>query len=143
MIQTTSLALSKKLYEMFGWGGEDCDQLIEKLNPHTGKVIKPFNGINADKQHIVSYGVSRGHINSRNRGEESITPLYNLAYLLEKLPNEHPEDHDHGLYLSVFDNLWIAGYRHYDYTIDSVDADNPTEAAGLLCLELGEKGLLK
>lgn len=120
MIQTTSLELSKKLYEMFGWKSAELHCYVK------------WHDI--DEPNVCDPTCLSDRVGTK---DEFIVWAYDLAYLLEKLPD--------------WTNIWRDGVTkkyfarvHKFMPSDFIEqADNPTEAAGLLCLELGTRKLLK
>lgn len=114
MTKTTSLELSKKLYEAFGW--------------ETGST-----GFNYVSEETLVFGWSTGAI-----------PAYTTDFLLDKLPKEIKSgtlelvayaDHWEAAYSDARGALW-------DTNIGSHASKVPAEALGNLALALKEKGLL-
>ncbi len=123
MMNVARLELSKELYELSGWEGEHCYQLIEILSPDTGHVLR---------KHTVNYAVSLSYVNEQNRKGCRITPLYDLGYLVHKFKGYG------GVEVCYGDKGCIATSQLW-----SVEADTPEDAACLLTIELFKQGILK
>jgi hypothetical protein len=135
-----SLELCKELYELSGWKGEDCYQEIQKYNPYTGKLIKNASGINSERPYIVNYAVSLAHINDQNRGEELITPRYDLGYLLRKLPPTSKI-----VKVSIINGETYGAIHVYKVNEPNltINADTPEDCAAKLAIELIHQRIIK
>lgn len=137
MIAVTSLKLSKKLHEMFPTWDD------------TYLIYSTWQGQSLSR--VIPRSIRSERNNENN--PEKIYPAYDLAYLLDKLPRYIPTykngtnvpADDYQLHIVAdFRDTWTAQYSGLsDLPLYIEHADNPTEAAGLLCLELGKKELLK
>jgi hypothetical protein len=117
---TTSLATSRKIFELTGWTGPD-----KAWQAYT---IKDPDDTLRDRWSL------RSPKPNKPTSKQSI-PAYDLAYLLERLP-------DNTEIFKYPTKFYEATYYSNPGDIEAT-ADNPAEAAGLLVIKLAEAGLLK
>lgn len=116
----TSLEVSKELYELSGWDGTSFFHA---------------EGYERDSYKRVLY--TGGNPSNEAMWGANHTPVYDLGYLLRKLPNWYEwslsQDPD-GFYTMWHDGLEVGGRW---------DADTPEDAAAKLAIELFKQGVLK
>jgi len=110
-MNTANLGLCRELYELSGWDGTE---------------------------HHLSDGYDDYEIQAAEEGGFKDCPLYELGYLLQKLPLE-VRDFPIQLRPNHLRNLWLCGYK-----VSQLDfqADIPEDALCKLAIELFKQGIL-
>jgi len=125
-MKTTSLDISKRLYDLSGWTTGCVHHNIREVDDD-GNTVADHWGIFTERL-----------IPPSDEGP----PAYTLEYLLDKLPRET------NIRKRKHDDLFEVWYGRYDKTPDidgdpiEFKADNPTDAAALLAIALIEGGVI-
>lgn len=140
-MKTTSLELSKKLYEAFPewkdvglWWWKDLR--VYDAYEVNGKKY-PERQVGSGEYELNEYGENELFKPS----EQDYFPAYNTDYLLEKLESVYPQVFREEAGVISEKAIWVADLKGGDgLTLSTGDA--PLEALGNLALALKEKGLL-
>lgn len=127
-MKTTNLELSRELYEAFGW--DDTDFQFQ------------YSGWNGNDWRL-EYGrpTMLDTDADRRYGKQPSFPAYDLAYLLDKLPDQTLVKRYTKAKARDGGTEWVAVVDDHPWNY-TARADNPTDAAGLLALKLREEGIL-
>lgn len=131
MQEYTSLETSKQLYEMFGWSDTSGYYYYKSDGVYGSQIARTLE-------------TKPGWWRISGEPANDTVPMYSLPYLLDKLP----VGLENGEYLQITpapDDQWEFGYAEYGeipYGNPQAVAATPVEAAALLCLELGKRGIL-
>lgn len=139
-MNTSSLELSKELYELSGW--TVTDYVWRHHKPNDASQLELRVAKEAD-----DYRFRNSPEAKRFREENAFYPAYDLGYLLRKLPRQKDMyDLVLATYVDVYTERegWICGFQQRDNFIDPVNiADTPEDAAAKLCIELFKQGIIK
>ena|SRR3990167_2142342 len=123
-MNTTSKDISKRLYELSGWG-DRCEVYFSWQTKYDKVITTKEQGAEDSDGFLRPWAV----------------PAYNLGFLLRKIPAN----------TSIYDWVQI-GKHEKDYEvswwietdfIDSFSADTPEDAVAKLCIQLFESSILK
>jgi len=129
-MNTTSLEVSKELYEVSEWG---------RLEPTTQR---PSFYYSTDRPYAGAMFGTQGYVH--------VVPAYDLGYLLRKLPKQSKFKDDFVTVIhkdvpsdSRKKSMWTAGYYTGDGWRYFQTASTPEDAAAMLAIELFKQSILK